>query len=506
LATPRPRQAALIIAIVSALTIWVSWGAIDPRPAIEDETSYVLQSRIFASGRWTAPSPPIPEFFQQAHVITTPAVASKFFPGSALLMSIGSFFGAPVLVPLLVAAFSGALLFLLVCRIANVWVAVLAIVLWLGDPLNLRFRAGYFSEPITGVMWLIAWWSLLEWRQGRQRRWLIALAAAMAWGAITRPLTMLAFAVPIGLVVLRDVVRDVVRTRAWRDLSIAAGAGIVILMIVPLWSARTTGSWKLTPQTLYTRQYLPFDKPGFGVDHTPPALALSPVNQFTYDGFVVEHERHTVGNLPRIAWERLSAIARQEFAGRAILIPFLLIGLVGMSGDVMFALVCAAALFAGYLSYGHWKEWTLYYFEALPVLSVIIALGVWTSINMLAPKSRRTASAAVSFALLMLAIPAVLHARREHIGDRRYESAFREALARLPVSSAVVFVHYRPGQHAHANLVANSPHLDSDPIWIVNDLGERDRELMRFAGARTPVAFYEATGDFEVDRTLLRAP
>ncbi|HEY9230196.1 MAG TPA: hypothetical protein VIP11_26320, partial [Gemmatimonadaceae bacterium] len=98
---------------------WFAWAAIDPLPLVEDETSYVLQSRIFASGHWTAPTPPAPDFFQQPHVLTIPAVASKYPPGHALLMSIGSLFGAPVLVPLLLTGLTGALLFYLVQRVTN---------------------------------------------------------------------------------------------------------------------------------------------------------------------------------------------------------------------------------------------------------------------------------------------------------------------------------------------------------------------------------------------------
>jgi hypothetical protein len=35
---------------------------------IHDEIAYVLQANIFAHFRWSAPSPPIPAFFEQAHV------------------------------------------------------------------------------------------------------------------------------------------------------------------------------------------------------------------------------------------------------------------------------------------------------------------------------------------------------------------------------------------------------------------------------------------------------
>ncbi|HEX3867576.1 MAG TPA: glycosyltransferase family 39 protein [Gemmatimonadaceae bacterium] len=509
----KTREAALIIAIVSSLAIWWVWAAIDPLPLIEDEYSYVLQSRIFAEGHWTAPPPPAPTqlFFQQAHVIDSPAVASKFPPGHALLMSVGSFFGAPALVPLLLTGITAALIFLLVRRVANAWVAVLAWIIWLGDPINLRFRAAYYSEVTSGAMWMIALWALLEWRESRRRKWLFALAAAIGWGAITRPLTMLAFAVPVGILVIRDVIR----TKLWRDFGMAAALGTMILGVIPLWSARTTGNWRLSPLTLYQRDYLPYDKPGFGVDMTQPALPLMPVNRFTYIGFFAEHKFHTPANLPKIAAQRLWAIAVAEWGGpRLILVPFVLLGLLSIGGATRFALLCSFALFVGYLSYGHWKEWTLYYFEAMPPLSLLAALGLWRALTWtrgkwtsltatldLRPPARP--SVAVAALLIVLTGNELRLWHDERVEMAAWDIAFHQMLTQLPVRSAVLFVHYAPRVGPHSLVVGVSPHVMRDSIWIVNDLGADDTTLMRYAGSRVPLLFHEDGGQVEIDRALL---
>ncbi len=509
----RRREAALIVAIVSALAIWWVWAAIDPLPLIEDEYSYVLQSRIFASGHWSAPAPPaaIEDFFQQAHVITAPVVASKFPPGHALLMSLGAFFDAPALIPLLLTGLTGALLFSLARRVSNAWVALLTWIIWLGDPINLRFRAAYYSEVTSGAMWMLALWSLLEWRETRRTRWLVAVAAAIGWGAITRPLTMLAFAVPVGVVVIRDVIR----TRAWRDFVLAFALGTAILGIIPLWSARTTGDWRLSPLALYRRDYLPYDKPGFGVDTTQPARQLMPVNRYTYIGFFGEHKLHTLGNLPKTAFNRLRAIARDEWSGsRLVLVPFVLLGFASLNAAVGFGLVCSLALFVGYLSYGHWAEWTIYYFEALPPLSLVAALGVWRALewtrarwpsveNTLSRRrfTRATVLAAVLLALLSGGELVRWRAQRQRMAA--WDTAFRAMIAQLPVRAAVVFVHYAPRVGPHSLVVGNTLHDMADSIWIVNDLGARDTTLMRFAGTRTPLLFHEDGGQVEIDRTLL---
>ncbi len=478
------------------------WAAIDPLPIVEDEVSYVLQSRIFATGHWTAPSPPIPEFFQQAHVLTTPAVASKYAPGHALLMSVGTFFGAPALVPLLLSGLTGALLFALARRVCNEWIALLAWLIWISDPLNLRFRAAYYSEVTSDAMWFLAWWALLEWRKTRERRWLLAVAAAIGWGAITRPLTMLAFAVPVGVVVIRDVAR----WKKWADLGFATALGTLMLCIIPLWSAKTTGSWRVTPLALYAHDYLPFDKLGFGVDATPPAKTLLPVDRFTYAGFYDEHVKHTVARLPRTALDRLSAIATEEWSGpRLTLVPFVALGLWGMATEVGFALVCSLALFVFYLAYGHWSEWTLYYFEAMPVFALVTAMGIWKAATRVRAANTVQLSSTAAALLALLAGYELHDARWKRQRMAAWDVGFYNLVDKLPVHAAVIFVHYEPRLGPHANIVANSPHLATDPVWIVNDLGARNAELMQYAGGRIPLALYEDAVRIEVDRTLLPA-
>ena len=435
----RRHEAVLIVAILSVLAIWWVWAALDPLPVIEDEASYVLQSRIFASGHWTAPTPPAPEFFQQPHVLTIPAVASKYPPGHALLMAPGSWFDTPALVPLLLTGLSGALLFALVWRVANAWVALFAWIAWIGDPINLQFRPSYLSEVTTAALWLVGWWALLHWRSGRQRRWLLALAAAIGWGAITRPLTMLAFAIPIGVLVVRDVARE----HLWRDLAFALALGTAMLCVIPFWSARTTGSWRLTPEQLYAHDYLPYDKPGFTVDRTPPALPLSPVNNYTYVGFFGEHVHHTPARLPAIALDQLTVVAHDEWSGaRLVLVPFVLLGLTAMSAEIAFVLSCVLTLFVAYLSYAHWSHWTLYYFEGLPVLSLIAALGIWKALGHL--RSGRRAPLVAACLLAALSAHELRLWHRSHAVNAAAHVALHQLLNKLPIKTVVVFVHYAP--------------------------------------------------------------
>jgi hypothetical protein len=505
---PRPpfrrTEAAFVVAIVTALVIWWVWGALQPVPVVQDEYSYVLQAKIFASGHWTAPSPPVPSSFQQPHVLTVPRVASKYAPGHAFVLALGALVGAPWLVPLVLSAITGALVFLLIERFTGPWIALAGWAIWLTDPINLSFRPGYYSELTSGALWLVSWWLLLEWRESKRLKALLLLAAAIGLGAITRPLSMLAFAIPVGIYVIRQVASK----RRWRDLGLAVLVGIGFLAILPLWSAKTTGSVTDTPLALYRRQYLPFDHTGFGLDSTRATFPLSPDNADVYAEFAPEHVDHTFQHLPPIVATRLATIARQEWPGwRIAVIPLCLLGATLALVELWFAAACAFALFVAYIFYAHHAAWTLYYFEGLPVLAFFAAAGLvrlaqWT-VRWRTPMLDRGLIAAAACALLVAAPRTLLTWRRGHIELARYDTAFQRLVAQLPFRGSVIFVRYALDMHPHTNIVTNSATLATDRTWVVIDDPAKNLQLLRAAAGRVPLLFEEQGARIRVYRELV---
>lgn len=487
------RHAPLVAALLSMLIVWIAWYS--PIPKVHDENSYLLQAELFARGQWTAPSPPLPEFFEQPHVQVVPVVASKYPPGHALLLTPGALIGFPALMPLLLTGVTAALLVALAARITNIWVAVLTWVVWIASPIVLRFQPGYFSEVTTTPLVLASWWALLRWRETHRVSWMLALALAIGWGAITRPLTMLAFAIPIGVVVVRDVARQ----RVWAHLAAAFAVGMTVLSILPFWSARTTGDWRVNPIEKYRLDYLPFDKVGFTPDTSPPRRAINPVLQSTYDYFLDARKRQRVSALPQIIGDRTVQIAISFFQGaRLPLLVFALAGLVFLNGPLRFAVIGTAALFVAHLPYAHWAPWTIYYMEAMPVLACVTALGVFEVLRRITRDDARsrTGMALVTAMMLVVAIPTIRRWRRDHETRSALDRTFAAQLHRLPPHS-IVFIRYSPRLVQHMSVVFNYPDLAKAPYWVVHDLGARNDELRKLAPDRSSF-------DFEEDQLVSR--
>jgi hypothetical protein len=498
-----PFAPAAVAVLTGTWITWV-WGSLRAVAPIHDERSYLLQAEIFASGRWTAPARPLAEFWEQYHVFVTPAFASKYPPGHALLLTPGIWFDVPGLMPVVLSATSAALVFLLARRVANPWIALFTWLLWLSVPTVQRFLASYMSQSTSIFLVLLSWWALLEWREKGRQGWLIVVAICVGWGAITRPLTMLIIAIPIAALVLTHVVR----AHLWRSLGAATVVGFAILLIIPLWSDQTLGDWKSTPYAEYSRVYFPYDAPGFGPDSTSP-LRQRPHDMEVHAATMSTlRDAHLVDRLPSILAERAVSVGREAWSGwRLVLLPFALLGLVFFDRRAWFALGSTGTLLLGYLVFAHGSGWIVYYFEIFPLLAFASALGLANAKRILHARFTRTEhdstynpSFAASWTIALLCVaPGVLTSiadtRVEQANWQAYHSAFERLLASIPTERNIVFVRYAPWHNTHMSLVYNGSDLSSARNWVVYDLGERNLELVAQSGGRTPFIFDEERGE-----------
>jgi hypothetical protein len=493
------RWAPVLCGVLTAVVTWWVWGSLRQIPAYHDEAAYLLQAKLVASGRWTAPGRPLPEFFEQYHVLVTPVLASKYWPGHSLLMVPGMWLGLPGLVPVLLSGLTGALCFALARRLTNPWVAALAWFFWTTAPGVMHWRASYYSEVTTSALWLVSWWALLDWYETGRRGALLILAACVGWSAITRPLTALAFAVPTGIVVLR---RCYAR-RTWRDLGLALGLGAVLLGLIPLWSARTTGDWRTTPYALYARLYFPFH-----LDTTEPERALPPDMQRWVGPMQDMVRAYTLGAFPGALVERVRQIGVDMWHGwRLLFLPFAIVGLFVLPAGAGYAVATAAFLVLAHLWIAHVPSWSLYYLEVQPVLAFLTALGVGVT----APRVTRRLGASptrlialiVGSAALALAFLDLRATGRTLANRQAYFRRFATLVQRIPDPQAIVFVRYSPYHNVHGSLIANEPDLEQAHAWIVYDRGADNARLLALAPARVPYLYDETTNTLTA---LPRAP
>ena len=494
----------IAVFVITFVVLWYTWAQWSPMPVVHDELAYVLQAKIFARGRWTLPTPAMPLFFEQPYVLVEPAMASKYFPGHSILLSIGAVAGWVPLMPLVLQSLAACLIVVLARRVSSSGVALFTWVFWLSTTIVLYYGPSYYSEATTIVCWLAGWYALLEWWTTHRARWLVGVAVCTGWCVITRPLTGLAYAIPIAVVVLVDVLRG----RRWRDLALAVAAGVLVLSIIPLWSAKTTGDWRVTPLQRYTQDYMPYDLPGFGLDSTPPARTLNPEFVHLNEVFSSLHPGHVPSALPRIFLERARYLADAIWARSHYLFAALaVLGLATLRGPSAFAVASSVLLLLVYLSFGTTPTWSLYYYESVPAYAFLTAAGAgWLAAAIggrrlpsrsepSSWRSERWTAALASGALVLAAsvLPASKDIRRQHIGHRVHLVRFAQMRASLPAQRALLFVRHSPLHNPHETLVQNVADPQNERVLVVYDRGSVENEqLMRLMPDRTPFLFDEA--------------
>lgn len=491
----------VVIGLITAVFFAIVWGGLNQVAVIHDEAAYLLQARLYASGHWTAPGLPMPEFFEQYHVLVTPVLTPKYFPGHAIMLVPGIWLGLPGLMPVLMLGLCGALTFEVSRRLTNPWVGLIAWLLWMTAPGVVSFMSTYLSESTSSAFWMLGWLGLLLWLEDGKQRWLVMVAVSIGIGFLTRPLTMLVFAIPIGIVVL---VR-VARRSTWSELIVPFGIGFAFLGIWLLWCWRTTGNPLHTPWEIYRREYIPDDRMGFGLSGQHP---LRPLNSdmVKFNDFVVgTHRDYTLASVPKQFCERVLAIAENMWATRATFLLLAALALITTSGAFWFATGTSLLLVVTYLAYAHFPKWSVYYIEIQPVLAFATAVAWWRFESLIANRKlawplRSTPSVTPNavFAMMLstvLLMPYITR-RASWVAEHKFEGLayhtdFRDLLAMAPGDRIVVFVRYALHHSAHKSLVTNVPDLASARVWTVYDRGADNLRLMKLDPHRKPYLFDE---------------
>jgi hypothetical protein len=496
------RATVLIVGGLTAARVAQAWGSWNAPPVYHDEMAYVLQANIFAGLRWSAPAPPVPEAFEQVHVLVEPRYASKYFPGHSLVLAPFALIGVPGLAVIVLSGLTGVLLLLVGRHIAGPSVALLAWALWMSSPQHLTWRAAYFSETTSSCCVLLAAFGVLQWRKTNATRWLLVVAGALGWCAITRPLTAAIVAIPAGAAVLW-LCRS---RRSFAGLGRAFALGSAIVALLPLWAWRTTGNPLRTPYAEWTAQYLPFDVMGFAAAAPEPRRPLPADLRTVYDQFRAQRLAYTSDRYWPTVRERGTSLARVSMARRfAVFLPLALLGLAAGGAFVWAAALACVLHLLAHGFYYHDVSWTVYYMEYFPLVPLLVAIGTgWLFVKCARAGGPRNGHAGgwdpfATFALagtLAVWADAVVPQRSENIWMRRAVE-FRDRVSRLDGTGKIVFVRSAPRANPHFVLGANQYPPDQSTTWIVHDHGaERNALLQRAAPSRTAWLYDEESGRF----------
>ena len=492
-------HAPLVVALLTGLATWYVWGSLARTPVVHDESAYLLQAQLFARLRFTAPTPPLPQFFEQLYVNLRPAVFSKYPPGTSLLLAPGVVLHLPGLPVVVMNALSGALVFVLARRFCGGVVALLTWLFWSTSFPVQYFHAMYLSEVPSSLAWLLAWWGVARWATSRRARDLAIAAAALALCGITRPLTAVALAVTVGIVLVVVARRSTTgpRSLTGREAGTLAAAALAALAFTGVWSWRSTGDPFTTPLALYTQRYVPFDRLGFGVHEGDKPSTTIPWDQRVTDlSFYEEHRIHTPSTLPAAAVARARMIGRDmwyDWRGGLALVA--LLGLVGAPPALWIGLGALAVQLLAYLLYAHPARWSLYYIEGLPVLAFATALGIMRVLELGAQRSpsSRARLAVLATLIVVMVYPATVTLRQVNAQIESDHSYYDSFLGSLPsgADSAIVFVRYARTHNDGLSLVRNVPNARAAPIWTVYDRGMENAQLRQLAPKRAAYLFDE---------------
>lgn len=492
------RWALLSAAVITLLFVFVYWRGANVPGFVHDERSYLVQARLLAQGMLTAPAPPLPEFWEMAHVFVEPRIFSKYPPGHAPVLVPGIWLGLEGLMPLLLAGFTAALVFGLARRLQGPWVALLAWGIWTASPFTWRWHASYFSQVTTTPLWLLALWLLVSWLR-TERPWQLAgIVACIAWIGITRPVTGLALMLPIAVVVL---------VQSWRRRSIAgwgrsAAIGLAICAIIPLWATRTLGSPTRIPYVEYSKQYFPIDLPGFARDTSAAPRVLTPDLEQLGAELKKLYLSYTPADVPRAFAQRLLQAMQHPLGSLALLLPVAVIGLLAV-GPAMasFAVGSVLTLVAAYLVMPAPEIWSLYALETFAVMPFLVAAGLVLVVARARSRGgaaeqilRPAVLSAVAVLVLLFTQAALWRDLASSRGDRVTRAQLvRYMLRELPDPHAVIFVHHDPSLSPHVTVWDILGPPDRTPTWIVRSRGaDRDQLLIAEAAGRTPYLLDEA--------------
>jgi 4-amino-4-deoxy-L-arabinose transferase-like glycosyltransferase len=517
---PSPRVKRLsFIAITVLATLYLYATARlqhrDLSPIVHDEHVYWIQARMLAAGRLWLPRHDLAEFLDSFHLITDRVYASKYGPGAAIFFAPAALLGLPTwLTPLLLSGLAVGLIYLLATELFDNLGGYLAALMLLSLGVFRRTSTMVMSQAPMLVLALLALLALVQWRRDRRLRWVAVMGACVGCGAITRPVDAVCIALPLGSVVLFDLVNAARRAPQAGRLNVARVALVGMVAIAPfvllqvICNKGLTGKWTDLPWSYYARLNDPYDTMGkVSASQSRIAPALPQKRQFI-DEFTRPAYEQRVGT-PRL--DRLEDRTTRTLTGpelreqlpsqrvygtlpSPLLIALLPLGLLAMSSRSRW--VVWAALPPFLLIYSQYNYFFPHYAVAIAPAVIVNALAAIPAIQSTWPRARwiTPALACLLAGIGLFALPELNPSRKDQWFDAPLLRDVDRRLTRLDHTPAVVLFRYDPERLIHEEPVYNlqSARPEGAKVMRAHDLGDAaNRKIFTWFAARQPDrAFY----------------
>lgn len=460
-------------------------------PKTHDESSYLIQMRMLATGRFCLPRHPLADFFDSFYLLSTPVYASMYFPGTALMFAPALWLHWPLwLLPILVAGTIVGLIYRLITEYVDGVMGLLAVILLLSLSWFRMLSIMLMSQLPLLFLGLVMIWACSRSRgTGRQVGWIILIGACAGWAAITRPLDALCFTIPVAVVLAWDLRRQTTFRRSLVIAALIAGASPFLALQLTL-NRAVTGSILQTPFDLNARRDFPRTSYGFHpISTEAKPQSIVPQKQLLYSKwvrpFIADHQvSHIIADQCR---RRIPLIADVTLPARVLLI-LLPVGLLGLTQTRRWLLFAPfPLLIIGYVGYTFFLEHYAVVMAPAIILVMVLAVRVlgacWPSLT------PGLIAMIVSLSLTNL------HEFNRNISDEPFHSTWLRQLHDSTETNAIVLFTFDldPADPDLISKISQEPVYNTDvaspddaPLIRAHDLGPRNIELFRYYATRAP--------------------
>jgi hypothetical protein len=506
-------------------------------PAYHDEYSYLFQARTFLAGRlWFPGFEPMPELFDQMHVLNEGHFASRFFPGVGLWIAPFEAFGNPWLGHWAANATAAFFLFWAGREIGGNPVGLVAGLLFAASPGMALFSDLLLAHHPTLVGLMLFLWAFLRMKRTGSIACAVLAGIGLTFAMLCRPMTAFGVGLPFGacfawwLLTGRGAARgdgrhpdaSGERVSETTDQQAEAPAGVgrrvntplalggpILLGLIAMcgYNWALTGDPWTTPYQLYTDIYTPRHVYGFN-NVIRGEQRLGPKVLENYDRWAENLDAELAA---RNVWRRTVSSLRWTLG----IVPLLTAALVllmsrpARAGNV--ALVAAAIACLHLVHVPYWFEGIMgwhYVFESAPFWLLLFAVATrrlcrswsragrsgikvwWTGLILIGVATNLVTVRPLWPGRLQTGIAEVAFSRLRYAGFRQEvdQIAHRHRI--------IVFVEPDPADR-HIDFVVNPPALDADVLVARYRPGQTDlAEARALFPQRDAWLFRAATGEW----------